>query len=371
MGRRIRIGMTMHGTGGKVTGVGRYAARMLAGAPDSAGLLVYGMESQRSELDPQRRAGWISGGGWHGRPWLDQLWHHLVLPLLAWTHRLDVLFVPLERRCPLLAPCPVVSTVHDLAPLTVAGKYGAASRLLFRSVLPRVLRRHRLIAVSRTTARDLLRWYPVQARRVRVVRNGVDPLPPPGPVPEWIAALPRPFVLYPARLEHPGKNHVLAIRALAEVLRRPGMECDLVCPGAPWQAVEAIHAVVKDAGLASRVHFPGWISDGDLAVLFDRARALIFPSRYEGFGLPLVEAMARGLPIVAAPCGAVPEVAGDAAVYAGPDDVQGFADAMIRVMTDEDLRERLRAAGLRRASGLQWSSAVRRTWRLICAAVGR
>jgi glycosyltransferase involved in cell wall biosynthesis len=368
MGRRLRIGMVVHGSGGIATGVGRYANRLIAGWPGGAGarLMVYGQERQRAGLDPDRRARWIAGGAWHAIAALDLAWHHLVLPLLAAAHRLDLLFVAVERRCPVILPCPALVTVHDLAPLAVPGKYGRGSRLLFTRLLPLALRRHRLVAVSRMTARDLGERYGIPRAAIRVIANGADPVAAPERPAAWIAELPRPFVLYPARLEHPGKNHVLAIAALARHLAAPGAEVvDLVCPGMAWQGVEAIHAAVAEHRLEGRVHIPGWISDADLACLYSAARALVFPSRYEGFGLPLVEAMSRGLPIAATPCGAIPEVAGAAALYAGPDDVAGFAANLARVLGDDGLRTTMAAVGRRRAGLFTWARSSRRTWGLM------
>ncbi len=372
MPRRLRIGILTYASGGTASGVGRYVASLIARSPSDAALFAYGPRTDAPALDPSRKARWFPGGRWHRSAWRDLLWHHLVLPAIAAIHRLDVVFAPIERRCPLLMPCPTVVTVHDLAPLLVPGKYGWASRVLFGTILPTVLVRRRLIAVSRVTARDLMRHYAIDRRAIRVVHNGGDGIPDPPMDGRDAEASPtaRPFLLYPARLEHPGKNHVLAIAALARYLAMPdSLAIDLVCPGAPWQGEEEIRSAIRSHGLGERVHLMGWITDDALARLYRCALGLAFPSRYEGFGLPLVEAMRRGLPIVATPCGAIPEVAGEAALYASPDDVEGFARALRQVLHDAAVRQRLVTAGRARVGLFTWDRCAGRTWALVRAAV--
>jgi glycosyltransferase involved in cell wall biosynthesis len=256
-----------------------------------------------------------------------------------------------QHSLPLACPCPAVVTVHDLSFERDSALMGLRDRLIFRTVVPRSARRAaRVLAVSELTKRDLIELYGIPEEKIVVTPNGVDPaFTPKGPSPNG-----EPYALFVGALQ-PRKNARVAIEALA-----------LLGEGAPKLVVvgkdqggrgEAERAAAQN-GLASRIEFRGHVSQEELASLYRGAACLVFPSRYEGFGLPVVEAMASGTPVVTSRAGALPEVAGDAAILVDERNAVAFAGGIERAIAD---RERLVSAGLERARRFTWAETARRT----------
>jgi glycosyltransferase involved in cell wall biosynthesis len=272
-----------------------------------------------------------------------------------------VVFLPAgNRRLGLGYGVPAVATVHDLSQLHVRQKYDAARMFYATRVLPLLIgRQQRIITVSSSTRSDVLSRTSVSADRVSVVPNGVD-LSRYAPLDEASAreaalrlGLREPYLLYVARLEHPGKNHVTLLEAFAR-LRAAGLPHKLVLAGPRWNGAEAIDAAVARLGLAEHVVFTGFVAGDDLPGLYAGAAAFVFPSLYEGFGIPLLEAMACGIPSCVANVSSLPEVAGDAALLFDPRDPAAIASALQRLLTDDLLRARLRARGLKRCAEFTW-----------------
>jgi glycosyltransferase involved in cell wall biosynthesis len=186
--------------------------------------------------------------------------------------------------------------------------------------------------------------------------------------PEAIAALraryglERPYLLHVGRLD-PGKNLRTLLAALAE-LRDGGAPHDLVLAGPPGWKNEGFFRLLRELDLEGRVRLLGYVPDADLPALYTAADVFVFPSLYEGFGLPPLEAMACGTPVVASSRSAMPEVLGDAAVLVDPRDARALAGAVRRVLDDGPLRSGLRQAGLRRAEAYSWEAAARATVRV-------
>ena len=233
-------------------------------------------------------------------------------------------------------PCPAVLTVQDLSFERDPSVLRPWERLVFRRVVPRAARRAaRVLAISERTKADVVELYGVPADRVVVTPLGVDAAFFPGVASDS-------YVLLVGAIE-PRKNPLAAAAAAREVGRK------LVAVGPVRDRALARELVREGAELR------GYVSRDELARLYRGAACLVFPSRYEGFGLPVVEAMASGTPVVAAPDAALREVAGDAAVFAAP----GELAAGIRTALSQ--RDRLVAAGLERARGFTWDETARRT----------
>ncbi len=253
----------------------------------------------------------------------------------------------------------LVLTVHDLVaevfPDALSWRHRQAFRRTFRSAAAA----QRVITVSATTRRDLVAHYPLDEARIVPVPNGVASAltePPPAAA---VATPSRPFVLYAGGLD-PLKNVSLLPRVLSRCRER-GLRLALVLAG---EEGPRRHALLRDAGalgVQESVEFLGYVDDGTLAALYRAALAFAFPSRYEGFGLPPLEAMAAGCPVVSTPCGALPEVLGDAALFAGPDDVDAWTGAIERLAVDPAGRARWISAGRERARAYTWARAARET----------
>jgi glycosyltransferase involved in cell wall biosynthesis len=247
-------------------------------------------------------------------------------------------------------PCPAVVTIHDLSFERHPELMSRRDRLVFRAMVPRSVRRAvRVLAVSERTRRDLIEHYGIGAEKIAVTPNGVDSVfAPNGSRPTG-----DPYALFVGTLQ-PRKDPIAALEALALVDRR--LRLVLVGPDKGLQ--DAARRTASKLGLATRVEFAGHVEKDELARLYRGAACLVFPSRYEGFGLPVVEAMASGTPVVAAASGAIPEIAGDAAILVEPGDPVALAGGIERAIAD---RDRLVPAGLERARRYSWSETARQT----------
>jgi glycosyltransferase involved in cell wall biosynthesis len=243
-----------------------------------------------------------------------------------------------------------VVTVQDLSFERHPELMGASDRFFFRTfVRPSVRRAARVLTGSDWTKRDLVERYGVAAEKVVVTPYGVDPtFGPDGP-----AADGAPYALFVGGLE-PRKNPLAALEAVA--LSDSSLRLIVAGP-ARGRSAELSRAVSR-FGLNSRVELRGHVAREELASLYRGASCLVFPSRYEGFGLPVLEAMASGTPVVATTAGSVPEVAGDAAILVDPGDAAALAGGIERALAD---RERLRAAGLERSRSYTWTETARKT----------
>jgi glycosyltransferase involved in cell wall biosynthesis len=225
----------------------------------------------------------------------------------------------------------------------------------------------RILTVSEAARRDLVAWFGFPAEKVRVVTEGPDAIfRPVAPGPGSDAALARlgiepgpRFLLYVGGLS-PHKNLPRLIEAFA---RAAPAELRLVLVGDPGDVFHThlpeLRAAVEHFGLGERVVFPGFVPDDELVHAYNRAYALVQPSLLEGFGLPPVEAMACGVPVICSRAGALPEVVGDAGVYFDPTDVASIAEALRRLLDDEPGRDRLARLAARRAARFTWAAAAR------------
>lgn len=297
------------------------------------------------------------------------LWHQAHLPRLVQEHRLDVLHIPSYRRLLWRKPCSLVATIHDLAPFRVPDKYDW-KRMLYGRVIARRLahRQDHIIAISQNTANDLATFFHRPTSRTTVVHNGIEHerfFPGSGEIAQrkWAQqrSLRSPFFLYVARLEHPGKNHVRLISAFEEFKAATKAAWQLAFAGRDWHGAETIHAAIRQSPFVADIHCLGFVADSDLPELYRAAGAFIYPSLYEGFGLPPLEAMACGCPVIASASGSLGEVLGDAAAIVQPEDIHTVAKQLYIVATDSAVRNRLRAAGLVQAHKFDWAKTAKAT----------
>jgi len=297
------------------------------------------------------------------------LWHQRALARLARDLELDVLHVPSYRRLLWSGPCPLVATIHDLAPFRVPKKYNPA-RMFYGRVIARRLaqRQDAVIAISDNTARDIREFFGVSPARIRVIHNGLEhDRFFPGSREQAQAEIAQrhklyaPFFLYVARLEHPAKNHVRLISAFNEFKARTGSDWQLVFGGGDWHGAEAIHSAARQSPFAADIRFLGFVADDDLPNLYRAAEVLVYPSLYEGFGMPPIEAMACGCPVICSTRGSLGEIVGNAAALADPEDVDFMAKQLSLLAKDANLRERFRQAGLARARDFDWNRTAAET----------
>lgn len=307
------------------------------------------------------------------------LWHQLQLPRLVRQLQLDVLHVPSYRRLLWSRPCALVATIHDLAPFRLPGKYDWA-RMFYGRVAVRALahRQDEIVAVSRDTANDLRRFFGLRDDRITVIHNGLDHARfTPGDHAVAADELVRqhgigaPFFLYVARLEHPAKNHARLITAFNRFKTAHPSPWQLVLAGSDWHGAEVIHDLVQRSPFAADIRRLGFVPDAELPRWYRAATAFVYPSLFEGFGLPPLEAMACGCPVLASALGAVGEVCARAAELVDPEDVDDLTRQLTRLALDAPLRDRLRELGLARAREFDWERTAAATLEIYARAAAR
>ena len=289
-------------------------------------------------------------------------WEQALLPWVARREGIDLLhntaFVG-----PLASGCPTVVTVHDLSFLYFPESF----RWLRRSYLQifarmSVRQARRVIAVSESTKQDLVKIYGISPAKIDVVHNGVDASFQPLPADQVAAfrqqkGLPDRFVLFVGTLE-PRKNVVGLIEAYAKL---PKERPPLVLVGGKGWFYDEIFARVEALELTGEVHFAGFVPTEELRLWYNAADLFVYPSIYEGFGLPPLEAMACGTAVITSTASSLPEVVGDAGQLVDPTDGEALASAMARVLDNGDLREQMQSDGLAQASGFSWENTARQT----------
>jgi glycosyltransferase involved in cell wall biosynthesis len=255
-----------------------------------------------------------------------------------------------------------IVTVHDLQPFDMPDNFHPVKRAYVQRSVPRSVRKSRLVLTpSEFVRRAIVDRFGVAPERVRATLWGVDPPSTEVAVGQVQAryGLPRRWFVYPA-VTWPHKNHELLIRAFATVAAHEH-DVVLVLTGAEAQSEDRVRAQIAGTGLRGRVRRTGLIPRRDMLAILRGAVALTFPSRYEGFGLPALEAMSLGTPVLAGDAAALPEVVGDAARLIDTDDADAWGEAMLELLHDGDQRERLIAAGHRRVGAFSWATTARDT----------
>lgn len=295
----------------------------------------------------------------------------IVEPLFLFLDGNDVFFAPnfVVPRRHLPAVRSLVVTVHDLAFLRLPHTVQRETLENLRRMLPgAIFGAHAMIAVSQATADDLSACAGVSSRRVHVVHEGVDPTFRKSPNGQAPSGLPKRFALFVSTLE-PRKNVLGLIDAFTRAAAA-GYPGDLVLVGRWGWHTEAAQAALAASPVRARVHHLDYLDRASLHAVLARAEALVFPSWLEGFGLPVVEAMACGTPVIVSDTTSLPEVAGDTALYVDPADPAAIAAALCRLANDGALRAGMAAAGRARAARFRWDEAARATSAVLRRAAG-
>jgi exopolysaccharide biosynthesis WecB/TagA/CpsF family protein len=302
-----------------------------------------------------------------GHPLLSLLWFLLVLPFKLRKIAPSGVFIPAgNRRLLLQKAFPQITTIHDLAPLRLTKKYDPLRQFYLTRLLPSMLKRAgKLVAISQQTADDLIELAGIDPEQISVAANGYNATRfQPQPAADDFERLkrlglmqseaaPAAYLLYVARIEHPGKNHLGLLKAwmaLPAVLRQ---QYKLVLCGSDWKGAEVVHQWVA-AHQPENVIFTGFVSEADLPALYRHAQLYLQPSLYEGFGLPLVEAMASGCPVLSSNRGALPEVGGEAVCLVDPLEAGALAMSLLNLLTDPAARQQWAQKGLLRAQAFSW-----------------
>lgn len=361
---RRRVGINAHLLSGQAgyrrAGIHRYIYQVLRHLPiqDEVSYRVY-TRLAAPALDHLR----LVGTRWPTEQRVVRIvWEQLIWPWLARRHELDLLHA-MAFVTPLATAVPTITTVYDLSFIHYPDRFPAPQRHYLAGQTRRSCRdARRVITISESSRQDVHHQFNVPLSHIDVVTPGVDekyrPLPP-----ATVAAfrrrrnLPERFILHVGTLQ-PRKNLSALIEAAAAI-DEPG--APLILVGGKGWFFETIFARVEALGMSDRVHFVGYAPDAELPLWYNAASVLAFPSLYEGFGLPVVEAMACGTPVVAADVSSIPEAAGEAGLLVDPRDVTALRDRITAVLRDADLAATMRAKGLQHARQFSWARAGRQT----------
>jgi glycosyltransferase involved in cell wall biosynthesis len=298
------------------------------------------------------------------QPIVRIVWEQFVQPWLL--RQIDLLHA-LAFAGPLAISIPWIATIYDLSFVRYPQSFNAANRLYLTWAVRNSLRRaDRVTVISESTRRDLVALFGAAPDKIKVIYCGTDPSFAPAQDPSAVAAwraqrnLPEKMILYVGTIE-PRKNIARLIRAFAQAQRAVRLPHRLVLIGARgWKYAEVDRAIAQE-GISNNVIFAGYVSQDELPRWYQAADLFVYPSLYEGFGLPPLEAMACGIPVVTSNAASLPEVVGDAALQVAPDDGSALADAIVRALTDRALREQMIARGIVQAARFSWTRTARET----------
>jgi len=353
------------------TGTEHYSAsllRALAELPAARATPVALYVNLDDALEAEERLQFALPEAWRVRAIpFPRLWTHLRLSAEMVLRRPGVLFVP-SHVVPLLHPRKTVVTVHDLGYFVYPEAHTRLSRIYLRaSTWFSVRAAKRVLAISQATKRDLMKYYGVPAGKIRVVYHGCDPVFRPVRDEKALAdvasryGVSRPYCLHVGTLQ-PRKNLGVLVEAWRLLRERMGRPPALLLAGKRGWLYESLFEQVKRAGLDDLVKFTDYVDREDLPALYSGALALTFPSLYEGFGLPPLEAMSCGTPVICSNATSLPEVVGDAGILLDPTGVEAWADAVQRIAGNADEREQLSQRGLAQAGQFTWERCARETW---------
>ena len=302
----------------------------------------------------------------------EKLWtpsHHRferwALSLELMPFALDVLHSP-DFIPPARARCPSIITVHDLAFLLYPRFLTRDSARYYGQVDLAARQADHIIAVSESTKRDTIRLLGVPAEKISVIYEAAHPVFSPVTNPDAIERtrarynLPDNVILFVGTIE-PRKNLPTLLRAFRRLRDNYKTDAALVIAGNRGWLADEVDSVASELQLGDTVRFLGGVPNEQLVYLYNAAKIFVWPSFYEGFGLPPLEAMACGTPVITSQVSSLPEVVGDAATLINPEDVDGLTVAMWRALSDENLRREMRAKGLKRAQTFSWERAARET----------
>lgn len=393
----MRIGIDCLILGKQNTGIGRYldnlVAELVIAHPDDEFVLFASDESVEEKFGQAKNVSIVHLGA--SSPTQRRLVQQTTLGLIANRRRLDVYHGP-DFYLPPFLKTPAVVTIHDLVYRLYPETFIPGKRLFARAFVPASIRRaDHCIAVSDSTRSDLLRHEEVSEGEVSVTHLGVRHDVYYRRSSEEIArvvgkyGIRRPYVLFVGMIE-PRKNLDTVVKAFDAVvrghisghsrensgedsgkssvehtrenIRRQTLGHSLVIAGSRGTAYDELCRLIAKRGLGERITFAGFVADNDLPALYSGASAFIFPSLYEGFGIPPLEAIACGVPVITSTASSLPEVVGNAGLLVDPLDETALAQAMARVLSDTDLAERLSHEGLERAKQFTWSETARLTY---------
>lgn len=379
----MNVGISATKIRGGMSGVGRYVVAlvkaMLVERADIR-LHIFVLRGDRRLFDFIRDdAEVITVDEKYRTPIRNVLFHQRILPREAARLQLDLIHTPSYRRMTPAKAIPAVTTIHDLISFHDSRKSNLLQKLYSHLFAKRTARRqHKVIASSDKTAGDIERFLGIPRESLAVIPKGIDhSVYNPGDHATARALLAKthgllqPFFLYISRLDHPRRNHVRLIEAFELFKRKGPSRWQLVLGGDDGRNAEAIHSRAEESDFCDDIHFFGYVADDDLPDLYRAARAFVFPSLFEGFGQPPLEAMACGCPVISSRAGSLDQVLGVAAATIDPLDPNDIAEKLSILATDDATRETFIEKGLANAARFNWNNCAREIAQVYDEVLGR
>jgi glycosyltransferase involved in cell wall biosynthesis len=292
-------------------------------------------------------------------------WWLIGLPALLHISPVDI-FHGTNYCIPIFAPCPSIVTIHDLSLFAQSHTHEPENVTRGKRRMPIMARRaSMIIAPSEWTKKEIVKYLGTRPEKIRVIYEAARDIMKPVPPGQGISVLEKyrvqqPYILYVGTIE-PRKNLLTLIRAYDELLRTTAHRPQLVlCGGRGWLESDVFN-LVKELNLQDQVRFTGYVEDSDLPALFSSAEVFIYPSIYEGFGLPPLEAMACGAPVISSNATSLPEVVGKAGLLHDPGDYRALTQSIVKLFDDPAMQEHFRRAGMDQATRFSWERAARET----------
>ncbi len=299
-------------------------------------------------------------------PILSILWQHFVFPLHNIKEQFDLLYIPTMRRIPLIKCCPIMATIHDIAPLIFAKKYGLSRNIYHQHFLKRAIHNcDRLTAVSHATKQDIVNHTDYPENKIAVIYPGINHslyhLYPKSQAKEYISSKYQfydPFIVYISRLEYPNKNHLALIEAFTQFKQQQKSPHKLILAGAKWNGADKILNAMQASPFASDILYLDFVPNEALPYLYASADLMVFPSLFEGFGLPIIEALACGAKVACSNTSSMKEIGTGYAALFTPHEPEDIADkitiALSQPLTPQQLEKQLAYA-----STFNWESTAK------------
>ena len=324
------------------------------------------------------RLSYSTSQNWVSNPAVNILWHHSVLPWLSLSRGYDLLHIPTYRRIPAIKTARLVATVHDLAALTIDGKYDYKRMFYNRKIVPHLIHRcDHIITVSHFTKQDIVRLTDYPEDQITVIYSGIDhQLFYPTDRQQALIklhntyAFEKPFFVYVSRLEHPSKNHVNLIRAFEEFKKLSGSDHQLILVGSDWSRAEEVHKKIHSSPVKEDILTPGFVPQELIPHFYSACDLMIYPSFFEGFGFPVIEAMACGARVACADTSSLSEIANGLANLFDPRDPQQICQAMLESFESADSLENQQKR-LKYASGFCWNRTAQQVLDVYTLCLGR
>jgi glycosyltransferase involved in cell wall biosynthesis/GT2 family glycosyltransferase len=365
--RKIRVGINASKVFDVHTGVGRYTSNLCRSVLKTGGIKDYYFYT------PGNMGNTIMTGieGTHfEKPMASKqnnmmriLWEQIVLPIYSRKDRLDLFHYTDHALSLLFRKCPIIITIHDIAYLRFPNLLNTSRRIYKKNILRISIKKADIIiADSYATKKDIIEYFGIREGKIRVIHLGVESrFRPINNVEEFRLKnnLPSKMILNVGTLE-PRKNVVSLIKAFKKLREKGLKDYKLVIAGEKGWLYKEIFKEAGHSDLKQEILFLGVVKDEDLPMLYNCADIFVYPSLYEGFGLPPLEAMACGMPVITSNTSSLPEVVGDAGIMVAPTDVNSLCEAMHSVLTNKELWNRMSNMGLERSKLFSWDNTVKK-----------